>query len=264
MDHPGKDTASYLLRFVGFHVGRSLCKTNRFWREQCDAKLLWKQWFQEMFGQFDHPDLDHGSLLGLEGWKEYFINFWNQRRLARQAVKLPERFEPYFYYRRPNKPRVFVKGYCDSIWTETGDIILVPELISTTNFEHPNWVVTFYENRIGTLIPDYNISMKGSTPHQLWFPKIPFDYYHDLLLPNIVHIRMRPEDRDKLVFTLSESGHIDWYNDPRLSGKIYVETIGGPATIEQFDHFITKDVLHANLCEANEDSYFLTLLGVPN
>lgn len=256
MDEPSRDIASYLLKFVEFRTGRSLCQVNRFWNEQCDAKPLWKRWFQEVFGYLDSALPDPCS-----NWKWYFANFWSSRKMARQAIKLPERFEPFFYYRVENKPCVFVENYHDAISLQTGDIILDAKLIAKWNAEYPNWGITFYDAQLRTLIQGFSVDVRVSTPQQLWFPKIPFDYYCDLLFPYVVHIKMEKLDRDNLVFHLRESGYIDWYSDPRLPGKkIYVRTMVGRMTIGEFGRNILHDILHEECYEANEDSYHLILL----
>jgi hypothetical protein len=268
MDSPGRDIVSCLLRFIKFQEAKLLAQTNRFWQLQLRSETWWELWFGQEFGRQPHPPTPHYSpcvAYPERPWFERFQKFWLGRKRGRAAIKLPERFESSFYYRRLDKPCVFVENYIDGIIPLTGDIILDASAINQPKLEYPHWGITFYDSARGRCIHDFSLRQQGSVPRNLWFPKIPFDYYWKLMLPCVVHISMPTDYRDKLKFELDTEGKISQYTDPRFPGNfIHIQHGVDHPTIQEFGRLIVNNTLHAELWGVADSHFFLAAIETPN
>lgn len=264
MDNPSKDIVSCLLRFIKFREALLLAQTNRFWHAQFGVEAWWELWFNQEFGRQPHPPthIYCSYVIGPKRfWFERFQKFWMGRKKGRQEIKSDERFESSFYYRRLDKPCVFVNGCIDGIVPLIGDIIL-------SIFHGPDgdtMRIAFYSPTGGEFMLDYSLRSRGSVPRCLWFPKIPFDYYWHLIVPCVVHIMMPRDYRDKLKFELDTDGGILSYTDPRLPGNsIHIQHKDRHPTIQDFGKLIVSDTFHAELWAVFAGNFFLAAIEVPH
>lgn len=268
MDEPSRDNVSCLLRFIKFREARLLAQTNSFWRLQLRAEAWWELWFDQEFGRQPHPPgrnyLSY-VIYPERPWFERFKKFWVNRKKARVAIKLPERFESSFYHRRLDKPCVFVENCLNGIVPLIGDIMLDEKAVNEPEANDPNKGITFYDPTWGDYRLDFSLITRGSVSRSLWFPKIPFDYYWELILPCVVHIRMGPDYRNNLKFELDPEGKISSYTDPRLPGKfLHIQNGADHPTIDQFGQVFRDNTLHAELWGVAGDHFFLSAIETPN
>ena len=253
-----RDPAACILSFLDFTEGCRLARVSRLWRTYSESEQCWKNWFEELFGIY--------SINGWKppSWKAYFRIFWTCRQKAYQKMKSPPtRFAFLFYYRVSNKPCIFVKGCFEGLHLETGDLILYADQINKNDSQFPNWGISCYHQNQGVMGLSYSFSMKGSVPNVLSYPVLSIDFYYEIFLPCIVHIRMAPQDRRNLIFKIDED-RILWYQDPRLPEfRIYITGRDNPLTIETFDQFIVEELLHAELYNTTPNSCSMVAVMPP-
>jgi hypothetical protein len=236
MDSLGRDLISFLLINIDFRTGRQLSEVNKQFRQKCNEEHLWERWYFEEFGL-----LSEKQSKVAETWIQRFKKMWNWKSLARKVVKkykynknewwLIEKNA--FYIRHPGRACGFMKGLYDDTMIQHGDIIIDPD--GNPRCRKSLW----HEDFQRLLHLDYGIVREGAIPSEFETPRIPLDYYGNLILIGIVHISMNKTDRNNLEFHFYDSGNIEQYYDPRFPDTSF----GIHATLENFDRLIANDVL---------------------